>query len=339
MPSTAKNTHVSAARKAASKKLFEAVLDNDPAAALAALASGGSPDARPRGQLGHTSASGQDTAFMRALRLGHSACAEALFPLIKLSATPFYATDALALAVATKNMDWVSRVLPFCAKSELSHEKCDALKMAADLEFFEATELLIPLSSPPQINQALARSIVRGNPRSAIALAGACLDLNAPCPPEAIPLDYDAAPPLAIAARHGRWSIAKALMELGANPRISGARGETLLMIAASHGRAEFVSAALTYCDPAAVDQLGENALMKSARALCQDSAQILFPVSDIQARNKKSQTASDIAASVGGPQGRGFEEQLKSWREKQELASAIPARAGVKRRRGGVRI
>lgn len=85
------------------------------------------------------------------------------------------------------------------------------------------------------------------------------------------------------------------------------------------------------FCDPGAVDEMGNDALMTAARASAASSVEALLPSSDLSRKNKRGKTAKDYAVDFSkGPHDnvvakfRDYEFR-KSEQEALAAASAVP--------------
>lgn len=126
------------------QKLFLAAVANDPERVLSLLAQGASVNARDAGRFSpiECSLAVRDTAFLRALRLGHLDCAEAMLPHADLSLLGANGDTPAILAVMTKNPDWIARIDASWQPAIANDIGRDALRSAVGMNLAKASGLL-----------------------------------------------------------------------------------------------------------------------------------------------------------------------------------------------------
>ncbi len=139
-------------------------------------------------------------------------------------------------------------------------------------------------------------------------------------------LNYTKEAPLNTAILNGRLNVIKFLLENGANPNIEDTKGNTALIIATQRSNKEIVQMLIeSGADVNARNSYdSETALMKAVRALNIDIIKLLLNSEkiDLDLKNRRNQTARDIALSELYPKEIQVIEENSSEEEREEQES-----------------
>jgi len=102
------------------------------------------------------------------------------------------------------------------------------------------------------------------------------------------------------AAHFGQFDALKAALEKGADTHAVNSGGQTLLLIAASRGRADCVQILAPISDAKMANKDGKTALMCAAAAGDPQSVETLLPLSDPEAKDRAGRTALAQAIQAG---------------------------------------